>query len=98
MDHGDGQRGRVLAGARAGHRELVAEIDSADGIVAGRIPKRPRSNRTTLEAQKSGADGALIVTPYYNKPSQTGLPDHRHEKTAPCNRDGRFGPASLRMP
>ena len=32
----------------------------------------------TKEAKKSGADGALVVAPYYNKPTQEGL--YRHYK------------------
>ena len=41
--------------------------------------------RTTLEAQKAGADGALIVTPYYNKPSQNGLKRYFHDIVDACD-------------
>ncbi len=30
----------------------------------------------TRQAAKSGVDGVLVVTPYYNRPSQAGLHDH----------------------
>jgi len=32
--------------------------------------------KLTQHAQKAGADGALLITPYYNKPSQEGLYQH----------------------
>lgn len=55
--------------------------------VAGRIPviagTGTNSTRTTLQltenAKKAGVDACLIVTPYYNKPSQDGL--YQHYKT-----------------
>lgn len=53
-------------------------------LVKGRIPviagTGTNSTATTIEAtrhaEKAGADAALIVTPYYNKPTQDGLYAH----------------------
>lgn len=55
--------------------------------VAGRIPviagAGTNSTRSTLKlaenARRAGADACLIVTPYYNKPTQAGL--YQHYKT-----------------
>lgn len=52
--------------------------------VAGRIPvlagtgtlSTEHTIHLTRNAQKAGADAALIVTPYYNKPTQHGLFEH----------------------
>lgn len=52
--------------------------------VAGRIPviagSGTNSTRTTIQlsenAKRAGADACLIVTPYYNKPTQNGLFAH----------------------
>ncbi len=55
-------------------------------VVAGRVPviAGTGSNSTqeaihqTQEAERLGADGCLLVTPYYNRPTQEGL--YRHYK------------------
>jgi 4-hydroxy-tetrahydrodipicolinate synthase len=55
-------------------------------VVSGRVPviAGTGANATdetimiTREAKKSGADAALLVSPYYNKPTQEGL--YRHYK------------------
>ncbi len=66
------------------HEEHVEVIDYAVKAVKGRIPvvAGTGSNCTetavylSKEAEKSGADGLLIVTPYYNKATQKGLITH----------------------
>ena len=66
------------------HREHEEVIRIAVNTCEGRIPvlAGTGSNATheaielTLSAQQLGADGALLITPYYNKPTQEGLYQH----------------------
>ena len=59
-------------------------IDIAVGTVNGRIPviAGTGSNSTkeaikmTIHAKETGANAALLITPYYNKPTQEGLYQH----------------------
>ncbi len=55
----------------------VKQVEKRIPIIAG---TGTNSTQHTLEltrnAKKAGADGVLIVTPYYNKPTQTGLYEH----------------------
>jgi 4-hydroxy-tetrahydrodipicolinate synthase len=65
-------------------KEKLSLIIKAIEISAGRVPiiAGTGSNDTaatidmTLLAKESGADGVLLVAPYYNKPSQEGLFQH----------------------
>lgn len=69
------------------HEEHLDVIESCCSIVKGRVPviAGTGSNCTqtavylSKEAQKVGADAALIVTPYYNKATQNGLIKHYTE-------------------
>ncbi len=69
------------------HEEHHAVVERCIKIVNGRVPviAGTGSNSTkeainlTQHAQRSGANAALVVTPYYNKPSQEGL--YQHYKT-----------------
>lgn len=66
------------------HTEHHQVVERCIKIVNKRVPviAGTGSNSTkeaiglTLEAQKAGADAALVVAPYYNKPSQDGLYAH----------------------
>jgi len=63
------------------HEEHARVIEIVIEQVAGRVPviAGTGSNSTaeavamTQHAAKAGADGALVVSPYYNKPTQKGL-------------------------
>jgi len=82
-------KGLIIAGTTGEGSTLTTEeqfdiIAAVVKQVAKRIPviagTGSNSTQHTIEltqnAKKAGADGALIVTPYYNKPTQQGLFEH----------------------
>ena len=72
------------------HREVIDVIIEE---VTGRVPviAGTGSNSTeeaislTTHAQKAGADAALLITPYYNKPTQAGLIAHYRTIAETCD-------------
>jgi 4-hydroxy-tetrahydrodipicolinate synthase len=85
----NGTSGLVPAGTTGesptlNHNEHQRVIDLCIKESNGKIPviAGTGSNSTeeaislTTHAEKAGADGALVVTPYYNKPTQEGLYQH----------------------
>lgn len=76
--------GTTGEGATLEPDEQLAVVSKISKQVAHRIPviagAGTNSTRTTLHlaqnAKKAGADACLIVTPYYNKPTQNGLYQH----------------------
>lgn len=86
---GEGSHGLVPVGTTGesptlSHDEHETVIETVVNAVAGRIPviAGAGSNNTAEAirfvqfAKKVGADAALVVTPYYNKPTQRGLIAH----------------------
>lgn len=66
------------------HRQIISEVvDYAKGRITILAGTGSNSTNETLSltrhAKKAGADGALVITPYYNKPTQEGL--YMHYKT-----------------
>ena len=66
------------------HREHMQAVEWCVHQVKGRVPviagSGSNSTQEAIElsrhAEKAGADAVLIVTPYYNKPTQEGLYQH----------------------
>ena len=58
-------------------RWIIEYVDHRAIIIAGTGTNDTRSSiEYTQEAKALGADGCLIVTPYYNKPTPNGLYEH----------------------
>lgn len=66
------------------HREHGEVVGKVIEVANGRIPviAGTGSNNTseavsmTSHAKEAGADGSLLITPYYNKPTQKGIYEH----------------------
>jgi 4-hydroxy-tetrahydrodipicolinate synthase len=76
-----GSTGESATLSHAEHRRVVEMvIDAAAGRVAVVAGTGSNSTREAIEltrhAREAGADGALLLSPYYNKPTQEGIYDH----------------------
>lgn len=58
---------KTVIAANAGKAKIIMGTGSNDTA---------KSVKATKEAEQEGADGALVVAPYYNKPSQDGMLAH----------------------
>lgn len=75
------------------HAEHERVIDITVETVAGRIPviagtgsnSTSEAIRLTRHAKEAGADAALLITPYYNKPTQRGLYEHYQAVAGACD-------------
>ena len=85
----DGCDGLVVCGTTGEYstmtdQENLSVFRAVKDAVGGRVPllagtgsnDTEHSRFLCLEAQKIGMDGLLIVTPYYNKPTQAGVEAH----------------------
>ena len=104
--HGLVPCGTTGESATLSHEEHERVIEICIDQARGRVPvlagagsnNTQEAIRLTRFAKKAGADGALLITPYYNKPTQEGL--YRHYKAiaeaveiplVPYNVPGRTG-------
>ena len=64
----------------------VKKVDKRIPVIAGSgSNSTSQAIETTRESKKIGADFALLVTPYYNKPSQNGLIKHYSKIADSCD-------------
>ncbi|NCC24075.1 MAG: 4-hydroxy-tetrahydrodipicolinate synthase [Deltaproteobacteria bacterium] len=76
-----GTTGESATLSHAEHREVIRIcVDQAKGRLPILAGAGSNSTKEAIEltryAKEAGADGALLITPYYNKPTQAGLVAH----------------------
>ena len=76
-----GSTGESATLSHAEHRRVVeVVVEAAAGRVAVVAGTGSNSTREAIEltrhAREAGADGALLLSPYYNKPTQQGIYEH----------------------
>src|SRR5262245_54949784 len=58
-------------------RAVIKSVNKRVPVIAGTgSNSTDEAVRLTREAEKSGADGALMISPYYNRPTQEGIYQH----------------------